>query len=68
MHRDRLKLYDTIKVCCPCHSRYSNFKQLLEAATDATDKAKKIRMKEKKVEKELSKVRTVTSTEKYYEF
>ncbi|GMH64286.1 hypothetical protein TL16_g03926 [Triparma laevis f. inornata] len=54
-HRDRLKLYDMVKVCCPCHARYSNFKQLMEAATEFTDRARKIRLKEKKVEKELSK-------------
>ena len=27
-HRDRLKLYDTTKVCCACHARYSRFKQV----------------------------------------
>ena len=52
--RDRMKLYDPVKVCCSCHLKYSRNKRLLDDATEYEDAAEKIRKTEKKAEREFT--------------
>jgi hypothetical protein len=52
--RDRMKLYDSMGVCPSCHNRYSHNKKLVEAASNVEAAAKKIKAKEKRMEREMT--------------